>query len=147
MLIATIMKPPEWVQLPDRCSSDCIVWLPKSSGALKTRSGSAYRLVVFLGLGHHFYYSSLSGKEAGTNNRQQWAHNFGNAFAVLAVAALYQANSLAYKQYFWTIVRGKSFKLDSLDKLFSLTTDPKSFFGLEVLRHAPVDVALALLCW
>ncbi|TVY17514.1 hypothetical protein LARI1_G004665 [Lachnellula arida] len=102
---------------------------------------------LLLGIGHHCYYNSLSGTEAGSNQRQQWAHNFGNILAVLVVATLHRANGYAYSQLFWGTVRGRSFTLGSLDKMFSLTTDPMGFFNLEVFRHAPFAVALALLCW
>ncbi|TVY32893.1 hypothetical protein LSUB1_G007637 [Lachnellula subtilissima] len=102
---------------------------------------------LLLGIGHHCYYNSLSGTEAGSNQRQQWAHNFGNIFAVLVVTALHRANGYAYSQLFWCTVRGRSFRLGSLDKLFSLTTDPMGFFNLEIFRHASFAVALAIVCW
>jgi hypothetical protein len=102
---------------------------------------------LILGVGHHCYYTSLSGTEAGSNQRQQWAHNFGNIFAVLVVTALHRANGYACSQYFWRTARDRSFTLGSLDKLFSLTTDPLGYFSLEVFRHVLFAVALALLCW
>lgn len=102
---------------------------------------------LLLGIGHHCYYNSLSGTEAGSNQRQQWAHNFGNIFAVLVVTTLHRANGYAYSQLLWGTVRGRSFTLGSLDKMFSLTNDPMGFFNLEVFMHAPFAVALALLCW
>lgn len=100
-----------------------------------------------LAIGHHGYYSSLHGSLAGSNRKQQWAHNFGNMFAVAVVAVLHAANGLAYSQYFWRVVRGKSFTVEALDKLFSLTSDPLGFFNWEVARGAPLAFLLALTCW
>ncbi|KAG4433198.1 hypothetical protein IFR05_011306, partial [Cadophora sp. M221] len=100
-----------------------------------------------LAVGHHGYYSSLHGSLAGSNSKQQWAHNFGNMFAISVVAVLHAANGLAYTQYFWRVVRGKSFTVEALDKLFSLTSDPLGFFNWEVARRAPLAFLLALTCW
>jgi hypothetical protein len=102
---------------------------------------------VLLALGHHFFYKSLNGTLSGSDRQQQWAHTFGNAFAILVVTTLAAANKAAYHQYFWTIVRGKCFTLGALDKLFSLTSDPLGFFSWELFKSAPVAVALALVCW
>lgn len=100
-----------------------------------------------LAIGHHGYYSSLHGSLAGSNTKQQWAHNIGNMFAIAVVATLHAANGLAYSQYSWTVVRGKSFTVEALDKLFSLTSDPLGFFNWEVLKRAPLAFLLALTCW
>jgi hypothetical protein len=102
---------------------------------------------ALLALGHHLFYKSLNGTVAGSDRHQQWAHTFGNVFAVLVVTTLAAADKAAYHQYFWTIVRGKSFTLGALDKLFSLTSDPLGFFSLELFKSAPVAAALALICW
>lgn len=102
---------------------------------------------VALAIGHHFYYSELSGSRARSERRQQWAHAFGNALAILVVTALAAGNRAAYKQYMWTLVRRKPFSLRSIDGLFSLTSDPLSFFNLELLKHAPIAALLAVLCW
>ncbi|KAE9364981.1 hypothetical protein N431DRAFT_488253 [Stipitochalara longipes BDJ] len=98
-------------------------------------------------IGHHFLYSVLGGTRAGSDHRQQWAHAFGNALAILVITSLAAANRAVYKQYIWTIVRRKSLSLRSLDGLFSLTSDPLGFFNLETMRHAPLAVILAFLCW
>jgi hypothetical protein len=102
---------------------------------------------TLLALGHHVFYRSLNCTLSGSDRQQQWAHIFGNAFAILVVTTLAAANKAAYRQYFWTIVRGKAFTLDALDKLFSLTTDPIGFFSWELFKSAPVVVALAFICW
>lgn len=81
-----------------------------------------------LAIGHHVYYSKLDHTPAGNEGRQQWAHTFGNIFAVSVATLFAVANRLAYKQCFWTIVRRKSFTLKALDSLFSLTSDLLGFW-------------------
>jgi hypothetical protein len=98
-------------------------------------------------IGHHFYYSALNGTRAGSDRRQQWAHAFGNALAVLVVTTFAAANRIVYNQYTWTLVRRKAFSLRSLDALFALTSDPLGFTDLNIFRHAPLAVLLAALCW
>jgi hypothetical protein len=102
---------------------------------------------IIFAIGHHFCYSALSGTRAGSERRQQWAHAFGNALAILVVSTLATTNRMVYHQYIWTLVRRKSFSLHSLDGLFSLTSDPLGFFNMDTLREAPLAVLLALLCW
>ena len=102
---------------------------------------------ALLALGHHLFYKYLNGTVAGSDWHQQWAHTFGNVFAVLVVTTLAAADKVAYQQYFWKTVRGRSFTLGALDKLFSLTSDPLGFFSLELFKGAPVAAALALICW
>lgn len=102
---------------------------------------------ALLALGHYLFYRSLKGTVAGSNRHQQWAHTFGNVFAVLVVTTLAAADKVAYQQYFWTTVQGRSFTLGTVDKLFSLTSDPLGFLSLELFKGAPVAAALALICW
>ena len=97
--------------------------------------------------GHHFYYQSLGGTKAGSSSRQSWAVRFGTAFAFLIVASLRAACDTAYKQYIWTLFKRKSFSLDTLDKLFSLTSDPTAFASWELITHAKIAFFVALLCW
>jgi len=98
-------------------------------------------------LGHHFYYSHLCHKIAGSVHRQQWAHAFGNILAVLVVVLLRQANRVAYEQFIWNLVRQNSFKLGTLDKFFSLTSNLTGFFSWEILTNAPLAVYLGFVCW
>ncbi|KUJ09794.1 uncharacterized protein LY89DRAFT_597817 [Mollisia scopiformis] len=119
---------------------------------VKWQKQPTYMLLFALGglvlaVSHHAFYSALHGQLAGTNSKQQWAHNIGNIFAVLVVAMFHTANIRAYDQYLWSTVRGRAFSVANLDRIFSLTSDPTSFFSLEIMRKAPVTVLLALACW
>ena len=98
-------------------------------------------------LGHHFYYQSLNGTEAGSSSRQNWAVRFGTAFAFLVVSCLRAACMIAYKQYIWTLFKQKPFPLSVLDRLFSATSDPTALFSWEFLRHAKVALFVAVVCW
>jgi hypothetical protein len=98
-------------------------------------------------LGHHFYYQSLNGTRAGSSSRQNWALRFGTAFTFLVVACLKATCNIAYYQYIWTLFRRKQFSLDTLDKLFAVTSDPTAFLSRELLRHAKVAIFVAAVCW
>lgn len=102
---------------------------------------------TLLAIGHHLFYSSLDGTISGSDQQQQWAHAFGNAFAILVVTSFATANKTAYHQYLWMIVRRKSFTIGAMDKLFSLTSNPLGFFTLELFRTTPLAITLALICW
>lgn len=98
-------------------------------------------------IGHHFYYQSLDGTKAGSSSRQSWAVRFGTAFAFLVVASLRAACDIAYKQYIWTLFKRKAFSLDTLDKLFSVTSDPTAFVSWEFIRYAKIAFLVAIVCW
>lgn len=100
-----------------------------------------------IALGHHFYYKNLNGATAEDESRQQWARAIGNGLSFLFVSALRGADGFAYSQYFWVLVRRRSFTLDGLDKLYSLTSDPTGLFSLKLFRNATIAMAVALVCW
>ncbi|KAH8685694.1 hypothetical protein BGZ60DRAFT_522978 [Tricladium varicosporioides] len=98
-------------------------------------------------VGHHFYYDRLDGSIAGTPNQQNWALRFGTAFSFLTIALLKASCDAAYKQYIWTLFKRKSYSLDTLDKLFALTTDIFAFVSWELISKAKLAVFLALTSW
>ena len=100
-----------------------------------------------LALGHHFYYGSLNGTKAGSSTRQSRSVLFGTTSALLVIASLTASCELTYGQYIWTLFKRKGFSLNILDKLFSATSDPTSFFSWEFVRHARVAFLIATLCW
>lgn len=100
-----------------------------------------------LSIGHHFYYDRLDGSIAGTSNQQNWALRFGTAFSFLTIALLKASCDAAYKQYIWTLFKRKSYSLDTLDKLFGLTTDIFAFVSWELASQAKLAVFLALTSW
>ena len=102
---------------------------------------------IICAIGHHFYYQSLDGTKAGSSTRQSWAVRFGTIFAFLVVASLRASCSVAYKQYIWTLFKRKAFSLDTIDRLFSVPTDPTGFVSWEFIRDAKVAALLAMLCW
>jgi hypothetical protein len=104
-------------------------------------------LGFLLAAGHHTLYLKLDHTLAGSESRQQWAHGFGNILAILVATSFAFASRAAYKQYFWTVVRRKSFTIKALDSLYSLSSDPLGFFNVEVWKQATLAAILALACW
>jgi hypothetical protein len=102
---------------------------------------------VALALGHHFYYASLSGTPAGSSRRQQWANAFGISFSYLVVHLLGISIAVTYSQYIWSIIRQRGYTLKALDDLFSMTSDPRGFLNLEILRYGRIAIPLGLIYW
>ncbi|CZR61875.1 uncharacterized protein PAC_11772 [Phialocephala subalpina] len=119
-----------------------------SSSLENTRKISSVREgTPTLALGHHFYYKSLDGTIAGSARRQQWAITFGTTFAFLVVHLLAAATVIAHSQYIWSMVRRRGYTLETLDNLFTMTSDPRAFFNPEILKHGQIAVLLALISW
>ncbi|KAK7516273.1 hypothetical protein IWZ03DRAFT_186003 [Phyllosticta citriasiana] len=102
---------------------------------------------VCFALGHHFHYENLDDEEVGSATKQQWAIRIGTLLAFLSKACLAAAVGVAYTQRLWVTVKEKPISLRNLDNIFSLTTDPISFFSLEVLMSAKLLCLLAACMW
>ncbi len=102
---------------------------------------------ALLAVGHHLYYSRMDRTPAGSENKQQWAHTFGNIFAIAVGTLFATANRMAYKQYFWLVVRRRALTIAALDSLFSLTSDVTGFFVVELWKQSTLAVTIALICW
>lgn len=98
-------------------------------------------------IGHHFYYRSLHGTQAGSTARQQISTAIGTGLSFLVVTLLRAGGCAAYAQYVWQLVRRKAYKLSTLDKMFALTTEPYGFFSWEMLKHAKFAMLVAIFCW
>jgi len=129
-------------QLPQKCVVWGVQWQQQPAFiALCANFG------LLLAIGHHMFYLRLNNTLTGTQGRQQFAHAFGNVLAI-SVATLFAFTCrAAYKQYFWTVVRRKSFTVGGLDSLYSLTSDVLGLLDLEVWGQAPLAALLALACW
>jgi hypothetical protein len=104
-------------------------------------------LGVILAAGHHLFFSPLNTTVVGSTSRQQWVIGFGKAFAFLISGFLGLAVLSAYPQLIWTYVKKESLSLSSIDKIFSLTSDPTGFFSLELVKRAKLVVLFAFLSW
>jgi hypothetical protein len=102
---------------------------------------------LLLAVGHHIFYLRLNHTPAGTQARQQIAHAFGNVLSISVATSFAFTCRAAYKQYFWRVVRCKSFTIRALDSLFSLTSDVLGLLNSEVWDQAPLAAFLALACW
>ncbi|KAF7899622.1 hypothetical protein EAF00_003958 [Botryotinia globosa] len=104
-------------------------------------------LGIALACTHHGYYSYLDGKQGTSNFQKQFSITLGSLLAFSVVSSFLAANCAAYPQYLWMSIRKKAFTLSTLDKMFALTSDPMGFISVEIFRHAPVVVLLALVYW
>ncbi|KAE8448032.1 hypothetical protein EG329_009955 [Mollisiaceae sp. DMI_Dod_QoI] len=108
---------------------------------------AALLCALSLSLGHHLYYSSLDNTIAGDEGKQAWAIRFGTAFAFLIVLSLHAATAVAFGQYVWTVVKRTPLTLESLDTLYSLTSDPTGIFSFELFSSAKIALLFAVTFW
>lgn len=106
-----------------------------------------FTLGVGASIGHHFYYQSLHGTIASSENSQEWAIRIGTGLAFVVKASLAAAIGVAYTQRLWLTLRRKSFTMAATDDLFQLTFNPLSFFGSEVWAHASLLCLMAASMW
>lgn len=126
-------------------NSTIVIWDPRWKALILMPS--FWLIGVALALGHHFYYNSKANIVAPSEDQQQWTIRIGSGLAQLTAAALAAATGLAFTQYLWVTVRRKSMSLGSIDAVFSLTSNPTSFFNDEALIKAKVLIIIAVACW
>ena len=113
---------------------------------------------ILLAVGHHMFYSSLSGKPVDTNSYQVLGAHFalskqevkiaiGTLFAFLVKAALVLAVAIAYTQVVWKAVKRQETSLLTVDTLFSILGNVSSFFCVAVWWKYPLLLLLAITVW
>ena len=111
---------------------------------------------ILFALGHHFFYSSLSGHAVGNANyhilgtsisHQEINTTAGTAFAFLVNFALGAAIATAYAQAFWRAVLRRKATLESLDATFSVLSDALSLAKVWIWWHYPLLLCVALIAW
>ena len=113
---------------------------------------------ILLAVGHHLFYSSLSGKAAATDNyqvlggqlavsRQEVEIAIGTSIAFLVKAALALAVSIAYTQVVWKAVKRRETSLLTVDTLFSILGSFMSFLSVSVWWKYPLLLLLAITVW
>ncbi|KAF7957643.1 hypothetical protein EAE96_003217 [Botrytis aclada] len=100
-----------------------------------------------LSVGHNVFYNSLDGTIAGGSARQAWSLQMGAAFAFLAVICFRVAIVAALNQLIWKIVKDAALTIGSLDKLFTLATNPFGIFNLCFLRNARLAAFIGVIFW
>ena len=102
-----------------------------------------------LAIGHHLTFASFNGKIVSESlyMSQTAVKQIGNVFVFLVLAAFKSVINDSYNQYIWMIVRRDSFKVQTLNKAFSLPTSPFSFFSLDLLQSAKLGFLLGIFSW
>ncbi|KAI0594089.1 hypothetical protein F4775DRAFT_586354 [Biscogniauxia sp. FL1348] len=101
-------------------------------------------LGLLCALGHHLYYTRLHGKRV---DDPQWPTRFGIALAFFVKVVLVGSVEIAYRQQVWVIVKRRGLKVDTLDTLFLVCSDPFRFFSSEFIFKASVPAILAVVIW
>ena len=113
---------------------------------------------ILLAVGHHMFYSSLSGKPADTDSyrilggqfalsKQEVKIAIGTLFAFLVKAALALAVAIAYTQVVWKAVKRQETSLLTVDTLFSILGNVSSFLSVSVWWKYPLLLLLAITVW
>jgi hypothetical protein len=95
-------------------------------------------------LAHHWFYTSLNGKDATEQRRQI---EYGTALAFFTRTTLVGSVVLCYKQRIWHIFRQKAVSLDTIDALYAVTEDPTLFRNWEMIRRSKLSTLMAVASW
>jgi hypothetical protein len=104
-----------------------------------------YLMAVGLAIGHHLAYQHLDGK--AVMNSQRWTNRFATAVAFAFKTCLTVSVGLAFQEALWAVVRQRFFKIGSLDKLFTVQSNPLSFLCWEAIIHGFSPLFLAGISW
>lgn len=102
---------------------------------------------VGFGAGHHVYYQSFNNTIVQSTSQQQWAVRIGTGLAFLTKTAFSVVVGNAFSQYLWIVARTKAQPLESLDAMFTMTSNPFSFFDKHVLAHAKLLTIVGIISW
>ncbi|KAI1358753.1 hypothetical protein F5Y08DRAFT_350448 [Xylaria arbuscula] len=86
---------------------------------------------VGFAIGHHLFYWSLDGTEAGNIKRQQWSLQIGSFFATAFGTVIRLTVGTAYLQYLWLRLKHTPVSLKGVDHAFQAMTDIRV-----LLRHS-----------
>jgi len=103
-------------------------------------------LAIGLAVTHHLVNQYLEGKPPAKFS-QKWTSRFATAIAFAFKSCLTVSVGLAFQEALWAAVRQRFFKIGSLDKLFTVQSNPLSFFCWDVITHGFLPMALAGIAW
>ncbi|KAF8850357.1 hypothetical protein BDZ45DRAFT_751804 [Acephala macrosclerotiorum] len=87
------------------------------------------------------------GTEAGDAANQAWPIRFGIAFAFLICATFQTTTVAAAQQYIWMTPDAEISRTESSNRLYSLTSDTRSIFNLELFKATRVSLLLGIIFW
>ncbi|KAF2964694.1 hypothetical protein GQX73_g8888 [Xylaria multiplex] len=130
-------KKPErsWRHVLNLCQTQYV--MPSTMIALIT-------LGILAALGHHLYYRSLHGQVVQDS---QWPVRLGTAIAFFLKAVFISSIETAYRQHAWLMVKRRSYKISTLDALFSACFNPWVFTNFQFLSEAYLAAVIALSVW
>jgi hypothetical protein len=103
-------------------------------------------LAIGLAVTHHLVYQHLEGKPP-VKFSQRRTSRFATAMAFAFKSCLTVSVGLAFQEALWAAVRQRFFKIGSLDKLFTIQSNPLSFFCWEAIIHGFLPMVLAGIAW
>lgn len=102
---------------------------------------------IIFAIAHHAFYSHYNGKIANDERDQRFVISAGTSFAFLLKMFLAIATGTAYVQNFWRSVKRLPNSINHIDTLYSVLSNPLSFWNLRLWGGHLVLAALALVTW
>ncbi|KAJ6581424.1 hypothetical protein B0H19DRAFT_506137 [Mycena capillaripes] len=111
---------------------------------------------ILFAVGHHLYYSSLSGKAVDSTTAlaglkvydQKWTNHVGTALAFLTKFFFAMCIGAAYLETLWkTARRPLGLSIAGLDASFGLLNNPMNFLSTDLLFSAQILILLAAISW
>src|SRR5271163_3859622 len=93
---------------------------------------------IAVALSHHFFYLHYDKRPVRDGTEQRYLSNGGTAFTFLAKMFLAIATSSAYVQQFWLSLKEKPYRLDRVDRLYSVLKDVTVFCDLGLWLRNPI---------
>jgi hypothetical protein len=85
-------------------------------------------------VGHHFFYMHYDNRSVRNTTEQKYLSNGGTAFAFLVKMFLAIATGTAYVQLFWRSLRNEGYRLERVDRPYSVLGNVTVFWDLGLRR-------------
>lgn len=95
---------------------------------------------------HHLSNKFLSEKTTA-EYPQMWVKNLDLAAAFFVKCSFAAAINLAFQETLWEALRARSTRIRSLDKLFTVQSNPFSFFSIDAFKTASSALVMAAIQW
>lgn len=109
---------------------------------------SALAIGLGIALAHHFMCLSLNDKRVmDVQLSQSWIFRFSTALAFLVKVAFATSVGTAYVQHQWLRLRRTEFRMDDIDSLTSVLSNPLGLLSSTVWFKHPILSLVALISW
>ena len=102
---------------------------------------------ILISFANHLFNTVIDGHSAGGATEQQWVRRLETAFAFSSKLFLAMSTTIAYNQCLWYYVQQNTYRVASVDAMFSATSNLFRFLHRGVWCGRPVLTMIALVTW